>query len=355
MKILRIIGISLVMLMFLSIWQTAQAKGTLSYVNGGRVYEKLTTLKQHALTSLLALHILGTASISAIAHEVPATFQHDGHKRQMQGNTYPTTPTLNFHGSSSAMGEGEIVRAEEHDAEDVNAAWSEDVEEMGKGVFYMAARNRGYEHMHHLVYIGDTETREPMFAGLFLRGHENDYIRLYSQHGLVAQGFEQREIMVFPDPLDLYAEVTVFTIKNIDISDRYEPIMPEMYPFEGVGAELKMLQYTLNRDDPESYKNLVLRERSNCEIIDPMGWGRVQVGMHTCASFEGALGSYGAPLLLGKKVVNFYGGSNGENTYFAEGMSLELIDFINGQQINPTAVISKGKLATTWGEIKNSN
>jgi len=100
----------------------------------------------------------------------------------------------------------------EHGEEDPDLAWGDEVTQ-DDGVFYLALRNPDYEHIHHVILVGYTLRNEPLFAGVYLSGHEEDYISLYAPDGLVAQGFMQKDIVKYPDPLSLYAEVMVFTLR----------------------------------------------------------------------------------------------------------------------------------------------
>lgn len=247
-----------------------------------------------------------------------------------------------------------VVQAQDEEAvqEDPNAAWMDEVEEgIYNSVVYMALRNPDYDHLHHGIYIGDTITGEPLFAGLYLVGHEADYIRLYDRNGLVAQGFEQRDVEVFSDPLDGYSEVRIFTIKDINLQEAYEPIVPSPYPINEIGKELEMLAYGINEQDPESLFDLPLMRRS-CKIVNPQGWANAGVGLHNCVPMDGAAHSFfGAPIFRDGKLVAFNAGKT-RTAYSAEGTTQEFLDYVWEQQVNPTAVSAEGKLPTTWAEIK---
>ncbi len=215
-------------------------------------------------------------------------------------------------GSQSGIPNGWSERLGAQDEEDINAAWNDAVTK-GDSVLYLALTNKDYDHMHHIVYVGNTRTGEPLFAGIFLYWHAIDYIRFYSSRGLLIKGFEQRDVMIFPDPLGLYAELTVFTIKDFSLPEGYVPVMPAMFPLEDVGRELVMSQYGVHVDDPDTLFDLPLRQRSNCQIIDALGWGNVGIGRHNCAPIPGAHSSYGAPIFdaITGELLGFYGGSTG--------------------------------------------
>ena len=268
-------------------------------------------------------------------------------KLQKTGMMLAVTGTLWFGTASmSAIAQDEVA------AEDVNAAWTEAQRgAIYDSVLYIALRNRDYDHMHHVVYVGDTLTGEPMFAGFFLLGHEMDYISLYDRDGLLVQGFSQRDIEIWKDPLDRFSEMRVFTIKDFSVRGAYEPVVPALFPVNEVGKEIVMVQYA-NPEAPESLENQALMER-RCEIRLAHNWGKVGVGVHDCVPYEGSQSPQGPIFdpdtgsLIGFHAIKTATGRT------AEGVTPEFIDFILSQQTNPTAVSSAGKLLTTWAAIKN--
>lgn len=337
--------------------QVVNGQGAMRNAMRGEVTKKTTTLSQYALATFVSIGLIsGAATLTADAHELSAAQQQERLQQMHQAELQATMQqdSLSTSGSQPYM-QGWSERLGEEDEEDNALAWSKEVTR-GSGVFYLALRNPDYDHIHHVVYVGDTATGEPMFAGMFLVGHEEDYIRLYAHDGLVARGFMQRDVQIFSDPLDLYAEVTVFTIKDLNnLSRKYQPVVPEMFPVVEVGQELQMVQYGVREDDPESLFNLPIKQRS-CKVLEANVWAELGIGRHTCNALEGAFGSFGAPLfvMVSGKLVGFNSGSTPVGANHAEGMTQEFVNFIIEQQTNPTAVDSKDKLAVTWGAIKKA-
>ena len=337
-------------------WQAESGTSALRNAMRGEVAKT----SQHLLAGITSLSLFfGAAALTANAHKVPhaerqaqlqhlyqaeqqATVQHDS---LSESGSQPPGSMQGWQGRLGAHGEEEEENA---------LAWSEEVT-MSDGVFYISLRNPNYEHMHHVIYFANTLTGEPLLAGFYLDGHEEDYISLYAHDGLVAKGFVQRDLQVFPDPLDLYAKVTVFTIDDLFLGDRYKPILPiapEEFPLQDVGAELRMLQYGKNKDDPATYANLPLQQR-NCEVLEPNVWGKVGIMRHSCTPIKGAHSSFGAPILnTDGRLVGFFSESTPTGANIAEGMTVELFNYLLSQQTNPTAVDAKDKLAVTWGELK---
>ena len=343
------------LLLLFSSWQVAHGKGGLRSVLRGAVAEKTVSLSQHALAALATVSLLGgTAALTAEAHEVSPEQRHEQRQHLYQAELLATLPTHSYSMSGSQPGSMRDwnERLGEEDEEDNALAWNEEVTK-GSGVFYLALRNPDYEHIHHVVYVGDTATGEPMFAGLFLVGHKEDHITLFAHDGWVAQGFAQTDVRHFPDPLDLYAQVTVFTIKDLNLRGRYTPVVPELFPVMQVGEELQMVQYGVREDNPESLSNLPIKQRS-CKTLDANVWAELGIGRHSCASIEGAHGSFGAPIFYRDNMVGFFSDTTPAGAQLAEGMTQALIDFVIEQQLNPTAVDSKDKLAVTWGALKRA-
>lgn len=244
-----------------------------------------------------------------------------------------------------------IVQAQmEAGQEDPNAAWSIEMEGgIYDSVMYLALSNPDYDHLHHVIYLGEADSGEPLFAGLYLIGHEEDHIRLYDRNSLVTQDFKQMDVEVFPDPLDSFSEVRVFTIKDLNLQGDYEPIIPGPYPVNEIGEKLEMVAYGMNAEDPESLFDLPLMRRS-CEVVNPQGWANVGVGLHNCAPMEGANHSFfGAPIFRDGKLVAFNAGKT-RSAYSAEGTYTEFLEYLGYQ--TPAAVRAKDKLPTTWAALK---
>ena len=245
MEVLRPVrGLVLAMLLLGGSWQAAV----------GKDLQKASGLARHVVAGIASSILLGGGVFVAEAHVVSPEQQEERLHKLQQAEQQAM---LSHHsGSMSGSEYGQPPpslwnqRLGANDEEDNELAWSEEVTH-GSPVFYIALRNPDYEHMHHVTYVGDTALGEPMFAGLFLDGHEEDYIILYAQDGLVTQGFAQRDVKIFPDPLDLYAKLTVFTIKEFSLRGRYSPAVPEMFPVDEVGKKLTMVQYAKHKDDPE--------------------------------------------------------------------------------------------------------
>ncbi len=331
--------------------QVAHGKGALRNAMRAEVADKASLLSQRALSTIVGFGLLaGTITLSAEARELSPDQQ-----QARQQHLQQTELDLHSHGSPSGEMRGWNEQLGAQDEEDNALAWQEEVTQ-DSGVFYIALRNPEYSHIHHVVYVGDTATGEPMFAGMFLVGHEKDYIRLFGDLGPIDQGFMQRTVKIFRDPLDLYAEVTVFTIKDLNLRGRYTPVTLELFPIAEVGLELQMLQYGVREDDPESLANLPLRQRA-CKTLEANVWGELGIGRHTCTQIDGAHGSsFGTPIfrvVSGNLVlVGFHGGTTHKGVNQAEGMTQELVDYVTAQQTNPTRVTSQGKVAATWGELK---
>lgn len=354
MKQWQSFSILVMTLLLCSSWQVAHGKGLLRSAARGEVATKNASWSQHALATVVAAGLLGgVVALPAAAHELSP--EQRARRQYLHQDKLPATsahPHYHMSGSPSGEMQGRHEQLGAEDEEDNALAWSEEVTQ-GSGVFYLALHNPDYDHIHHLVYVGDTTTGEPLFAGMFLVGHEEDYLRLYAHDGLVTQGFAQHDVKVFPDPLDLYAEVTVFTIKDLNLRGKYAPVVPELFPVAEVGEELQMVQYGVREDDPDTLFNLPIKQRA-CKVLDPKAWGELGIGRHTCTALEGAHGSFGAPLFLTRNsnLVGFHGGYTPVQANHAEGMTQEFVDFVIAQQANPTAVDSKDKLAVTWGALK---
>ena len=336
----RLLGFVVLTSLISSSWQVAY----------GKVAE--ISRSRQALALIASVGLLGgLVTVPSVAHELsPDQLQ----ARQQRQDELITINIDNNYYLSGSQSEGmrdwnKQLGAEE---EDNALAWGEEVTQ-GSAVFYLALRGPEYQHIHNIVYVGDTSTGEPLFAGLFLDGHQEDYLKLYAHDGLVAQGFAQRDVKVFPDPLDLYAQVTVFTVKDLNLRGRYRPAVPELFPVVEVGEQLQMVQYGVREDDPETLFDLPIKQRS-CKVLDPKVWAKLGIGRHSCSELEDAHGSFGAPIFraVSGKLVGFYGGSTPAQANHAEGMTTEFFNFIIEQQTNPTAVDHQGKLAVTWGALK---
>lgn len=354
MRQCRIFKVLVLTLLLCSSWQVAHGKGLLRSAARGEVAAKNASLSQRALAAVVAAGLLGgTAVLSASAHELsPEQRARRQYLHQAELQATSTRHRGHMSGSPSGEMQGQHEQLGAEDEEDNALAWSEEVTQ-GSGVFYLALHNPEYDHIHHVVYVGDTATGEPLFAGMFLVGHEEEYLRLYAHNGLVAQGFAQHDVKVFPDPLDLYAQVTVFTIKDLNLHGRYMPARPELFPVLEVGKELQMVQYGVRADDPESLFDLPIKQRS-CKVLEAKVWAELGIGRHTCTARTGAHASFGAPIFLtdSGNLVGFHGGSTPAQANHAEGMTQEFVDFVIAQQANPTAVGREGKLAVTWGALK---
>ena len=346
MKELRTVRVCMLALLLCGSWQMA---------NGSKGVEKAKTFSKRALTTLVAAGVFSGAILTAGAHEVPLEERQERLQQLQQEAIQQQQLSFSTYDSQSTQPPIDWERRLNEESEEENAqAWSEEVT-LGSPVFYLAFRNSDYEHMHHATYVGNTATGEPMFAGIFLVGHEEDHITLWAHDGLVTQGFEQRDVKVFSDPLDLYAQVHVFTIKDLNLSDRYDYAVPEAFPVDDIGKELAMLQYAKRADEPNSYANLPLKQRS-CEVLAANVWGELGIGRHTCKYFEESHSVFGAPIFdpASGKLVGFFSQTNPSGASLSEGMTQELVDFLLTQQTNPTAVDSKDKLAVTWAAIKRS-
>lgn len=323
-----LIGAILILLLDSS-WQVADAE--------------MASLSRRALTTVASAGLFaGLVALPINAHQLSAVQQQQRQQHLYQQDDMSGSPSGKLYDWHEQLGS----------EEDDTLAWNEEVTQ-GEAVFYLALRSPDYQHLHHVVYVGDTATGEAMLAGMFLDGHQEDYLKLYAHDGLVAQGFAQHDVKVFPDPLDLYAQVTVFTIKDLSLHGRYVPAVPELFPVVEIGEELQMVQYGIREDDPETFFDLPIKQRS-CKVLDPKVWAELGIGRHTCTALEDAHGSFGAPIFraVNNKLVGFHGGYTPAQANHAEGMTNEFVDFVIEQQTNPTAIDHKGKLAVTWGSLK---
>ena len=338
-------------------WQIAQARvsttqhGVTAIKNA--VSSKVGALSRYALAGALSLGLLaGVGVLDSSAHGVDDGVRAE--KQELIQQLHSQEASFNVSYSSSSGGVGWQEKLAEHGEEDNDLVWSEEVTQ-GDGVFYLALRNPNYEHIHHVVYVGDTATGEPMFAGIYLVGHEEDHITLYAPDGWVTQGFMQREIMNYPDPLGLWSEVTVFTIKDLNLAGRYTPVSLSDFPVHDKGRKLHMLQFGVNADNPEALADLPIKQRS-CEVLPPNVWGKVPgVGRHSCAPLDESHGEFGAPIFdaVTSDFVGFFSETAPSGANLSEGMTPDFIQFILEQQANPTAVEARDKLTTTWGAIKS--
>ncbi|MDE3270058.1 MAG: hypothetical protein OYH77_07220 [Pseudomonadota bacterium] len=339
-------------------WQTAAASSAVKSAANltkqpiRKAVSKLGNLSRRALlTTAVPIILLGGAALDADAHGVK---NHQRQAQVQQLQVQEEQESLNIRHSSSS---GMTVWSEqlaEHGEEDNALAWSEEVTK-GNGVFYLALRGPEYDHIHHVVYVGDTATGEPMLAGIYLEGHEEDHITLYAPDGWVTQGFMQRDIITFPDPLWDNYEVTIFTIKELSLADRYAPVSLAEFPVNDEGRELQMLQFGVNANDAETLADLPLKQRS-CEVLDPKVWGQIPgYGRHSCTPLDESHGQFGAPIFdrATGNFVGFFSETAPSGASLSEGMTAALIQFIADQQANPTAVSVNDKLTTTWGLIKS--
>lgn len=338
----RLAILCITLLVSVGSWQTAQAKGGIS--------NKIT---RYAVTTAMSLGLVfgGVATQDVDAHGVKNGERHE--RIQQLHAQEAQQESLNIQYSSSGSPDrvwNERLGAQ--DGEELDIAWGDEVTQ-GNGVFYLALRNPDYEHIHHVVYVGDTATGEPMFAGIYLVGHENDYIQLYAHDGLVAQGFMQRDIVTYPDPLGLYSEVTVFTIKDLSIAGRYAPVSLSLdLPVHEEGKALQMVQFGKNPDNPETLADLPQRQRS-CEVLAPNVWAEIPgIIRSSCTPLAESHGAFGAPIFSDGIFVGFFTETAPSGANLSEGMTPEFVQFLLDQRANPTAVDPNGKAATMLGRIK---
>ena len=162
----------------------------------------------------------------------------------------------------------------------------------------------------------------------------------------------QRDIVTYPDPLSLYSEVTVFTIKDLNLAGRYTPVSLSEFPVHEEGKALQMVQFGINPDNPETLADLPQRKRS-CKVLAPNVWAKIPgIGRHSCTPLAESHGQFGAPIFADGNFVGFFSETLPSGANLSEGMTKEFVQFLLDQRANPTAVDPNGKAATMLGRIK---
>ena len=99
--------------------------------------------------------------------------------------------------------------------------------------------------------------------------------------------------------------------------------------------------------EEEDFPFPVARMRT-CEIGDSGAWGKFDIGLTTCSPAA----AFRSIIYYGSKGVGFHGGQSRE-LVFTEGVSDNLLNFLRGLQGEDTLPVDpRGKLPTTWGDIK---
>lgn len=243
-------------------------------------------------------------------------------------------------------------------ADDNGHLWEEQLsQDVYSSVFYMthaqAASNQN--QVNHVMYVGDTEDGEHLFAGLYMFFLEpwQGSLHLYNGEGvLLADGVARTDIEIFPDPLQDFGVVNLFIIKGLELGEGYVPIVGFPYPIGDVGKDLHLVAYGDDEADPGNVFKLVLRQRE-CEVADALGFRRIGIGMSTCAPPEGILHSIlGAPIFdsMNGNLVGFYGEPVRKGSIVFQNPAF--VEFSSGEQVEAFSVDSTGLLATQWGAIK---
>ena len=235
---------------------------------------------------------------------------------------------------------------------ELEAAWNEEVTLSGN--YYLYLRNPEYEHMHPVVLVSRTIYDEAVFAGLFLQGHDDNYTMLYGADGLITKAFVPHDELVLEATYDGLDELRIFVVRGLNLDETHVPVKPALYPIAEVGRKLQMVQYVPD-GNAEGLFDMQPRQRF-CEVSEAQGWANAGIGLHTCEPLPVNVAGYvryGLPLFDATtgELVNFYTGKT-ETAYSSLGVSQKFINFVLEQQANPTAVSARGKVATTWGEIK---
>lgn len=224
-------------------------------------------------------------------------------------------------------------------------------------VLYMRAYTPEIDqtHLHPLVYLGDDLNGDAVFIGLFLRGHEHDWLSIWGRDGLVQNDVEDEDLEVFPDPLGGWSEVNVFVAKGLQgLRANHVPASVSNFPLYDIGQPLEMLAWG-NSQGEQPLLDLRLAHRE-CSVLDPQGWGRVGAGLHNCRPSQLAdFSSFGSPIFNRDtgEWMGFYTAET-NSAYRVEGAREDVIAFIEALELNNVFAAPSVPHTTpvTWGELK---
>ena len=211
-------------------------------------------------------------------------------------------------------------------------------------------------HLHPIIYLGNDSNGDAVFIGLLRRGHERDRLSIWGRSGLVLNDVEDEDLEVFADPLGSWSEVNVFVAKGLKgLAAGYVPARVKNFPLYDIGQGLEMLAWGNSQAElPLLDLRLAPRE---CFVLDPQGWARVGVGLHSCGPSLLAMSSpFGAPIFhkdTGDLIGFYIAESN--SAYRVEGARDEVIEFIDALELNDNvfaAPPAQRKTPVTWGELK---
>ena len=197
-----------------------------------------------------------------------------------------------------------------------------------------------------VAYVGDTDGGDAIVIGLGLDNIDTDVAySAYSTDGLLVDSVHIEDIGFFDIGMEGFSQTTAFVVKGLSLAARYEPLRMAEFPVDDVGGELTMVTYWSGKD--EEFPFPVARLRT-CEIGESGNWGKLGIGLTTCSPSS----AFRSVIYYGERGVGFHGGSSRE-LIFVEGISDGLLRFVRGLQgLDTLPVDARGKLSTTWGELK---
>ena len=211
------------------------------------------------------------------------------------------------------------------------------------------AEEDGTPKLYTVAYVGDTDGGDAIVVGLGLDGDRGIDTELsyqaYSTDGLLADNVQVEDIGFFDIGMEGFSQTNALVVKGLSLAARYEPVRLAEFPVDDVGGELTMVTYWSGAEENFAFPIARLR---TCEIGESGNWGKHGIGLTTCSPSA----AFRSVIYYGNKSVGFHGGSSRE-FIFVEGISDGLLRFVRGVQgLDTLPVEARGKLATTWAELK---
>ena len=254
----------------------------------------------------------------------------------------------------------EVLAFNDNDAE-VEREWrrvSNNPQPHQASVFYLLLDgfDIGWRVMH-LEYIGDSKRGEPLFVGpraYLLSGVGRDGDAKFVLHwaqpslvgheGLIKHNVEVEEIAHFKHPYGRGSyDQTLITIKDVDLSE-YEPIKIAAQPEPG--TELTMLSYIARDEGLLRFFDYPLEQR-DCLAVDFDA--EDMMVLHSCR-IPHTPAVIASPIFANDTLVALYYGITGEGESYGSALLPELIQYM----AKTLDVSAQGKVATTWGAVKQA-